>query len=200
MTAVALPTVIDLWLAPIGLNAKSSTCSESFSTAIPICAAFKCRYDWEGHPLRKDYPMRGPAKERSPRPAFAGKTNVVAGTPPSGRTLEALQEQVKRARDDMSSALPVDAEMLSRGDNTMVLSMGPQHPSTHGVLQIVLEIDRRERRQGRAGDRLPAHRHRENRRRSVLDASADGDRAHGLPCAANPTRSVTHWPSKSCSA
>ncbi len=23
----------------------------------------------------------------------------------------------------------------------MVLSMGPQHPSTHGVLQIVLEID-----------------------------------------------------------
>ena len=41
----------------------------------------------------------------------------------------------------MSSALPVDTELLARGDNTMVLSMGPQHPSTHGVLQIVLEID-----------------------------------------------------------
>jgi len=54
--------------------------------------------DWEGYPLRKDYPMRGPAAERSPRPAFANKSNVVAGTPPSGRTLEALQEQVKRAR------------------------------------------------------------------------------------------------------
>ncbi|HEY1882501.1 MAG TPA: NADH-quinone oxidoreductase subunit C [Candidatus Cybelea sp.] len=54
--------------------------------------------DWEGYPLRKDYPMRGPARERAPRPAFANKTNVVAGTPPSGRTLEALQEQVKRAR------------------------------------------------------------------------------------------------------
>ncbi|HEX4013824.1 MAG TPA: NADH-quinone oxidoreductase subunit C [Candidatus Cybelea sp.] len=55
--------------------------------------------DWEGHPLRKDYPMRGPARERAPRPAFANKTNVVAGTPPSGRTFEALQEQVKRARE-----------------------------------------------------------------------------------------------------
>jgi len=26
-------------------------------------------------------------------------------------------------------------------DNTMVLNMGPQHPSTHGVLRVVLEID-----------------------------------------------------------
>jgi hypothetical protein len=43
--------------------------------------------------------MRGPARERSPRPAFAGKSNVVAGTPPSGQTFEALQEEVKRARE-----------------------------------------------------------------------------------------------------
>jgi NADH-quinone oxidoreductase subunit D len=41
----------------------------------------------------------------------------------------------------VNPVLPVDTELLARGDNTMVLSMGPQHPSTHGVLQIVLEID-----------------------------------------------------------
>ncbi len=57
-------------------------------------------YDWEGYPLRKDYPLRGPARERSPRPAFALKSNVQAGTPPTGRTLEALQEQIKRARGE----------------------------------------------------------------------------------------------------
>jgi NADH-quinone oxidoreductase subunit C len=54
--------------------------------------------DWEGHPLRKDYPLRGPAREKSPRPAFALKSNVDAGTPPSGRTLEALQAQIAKVR------------------------------------------------------------------------------------------------------
>ena len=26
-------------------------------------------------------------------------------------------------------------------DNTMILNMGPQHPSTHGVLRLVIELD-----------------------------------------------------------
>jgi NADH-quinone oxidoreductase subunit C len=55
-------------------------------------------HDWEGAPLRKDYPLRGPARERAPRPPFALKSNVQAGTPPSGKTLAALQEQIRKAR------------------------------------------------------------------------------------------------------
>jgi NADH-quinone oxidoreductase subunit D len=38
-------------------------------------------------------------------------------------------------------AKPLSPDIVSQSGNTMVLSMGPQHPSTHGVLQIVLEID-----------------------------------------------------------
>jgi NADH-quinone oxidoreductase subunit C len=54
--------------------------------------------EWEGYPLRKDYPLRGPARERSPRPSFALKSNVAAGTPASGRTAAALQKQIAQAR------------------------------------------------------------------------------------------------------
>jgi NADH-quinone oxidoreductase subunit D len=32
-------------------------------------------------------------------------------------------------------------DVIERGDGRMVLSMGPQHPSTHGVLQVVTEIE-----------------------------------------------------------
>jgi NADH-quinone oxidoreductase subunit D len=39
------------------------------------------------------------------------------------------------------SATPLTPEIISHEGNAMVLSMGPQHPSTHGVLQIMLEIE-----------------------------------------------------------
>lgn len=39
------------------------------------------------------------------------------------------------------SATPLTPEVVSHEGNAMVLSMGPQHPSTHGVLQLVLEIE-----------------------------------------------------------
>ncbi len=41
--------------------------------------------------------------------------------------------------DPTAAGVPIDLEQL--GDNEMVLNMGPQHPSTHGVLRMLLTIE-----------------------------------------------------------
>ena len=32
-------------------------------------------------------------------------------------------------------------EVVDAGDGRMIISMGPQHPSTHGVLQVITELE-----------------------------------------------------------
>src|SRR5581483_1624381 len=41
----------------------------------------------------------------------------------------------------MAHLLPTPAVEEGAQDQTMILNMGPQHPSTHGVLRLLLEID-----------------------------------------------------------
>jgi len=37
--------------------------------------------------------------------------------------------------------LPEDVDEVPTADNTMIINMGPQHPSTHGVLRVMMELD-----------------------------------------------------------
>ena len=37
--------------------------------------------------------------------------------------------------------LPENVERVVTADETMIINMGPQHPSTHGVLRVMMELD-----------------------------------------------------------
>ena len=41
-----------------------------------------------------------------------------------------------------SSFMPSTSTVFEKtGENTMIVNMGPQHPSTHGVLRVVCELE-----------------------------------------------------------
>ncbi len=75
---------------------------------------------WEGHPLRKEHPAR--ATEMGPF-----------------RMPEIKEEEEQRAL----RFRPEDWGMKRTHEDTdfMFLNLGPQHPGTHGLLRIILELD-----------------------------------------------------------
>ena len=76
---------------PIGPSAKSSISSASSSTGTPICAASRCRYDWEGHPLRKGLSRCADRRANARRDRRSPKNNV----PPARRLRVARSKRCK---------------------------------------------------------------------------------------------------------
>jgi NADH-quinone oxidoreductase subunit C/D len=80
-------------------------------------------HGWVGHPLRKDYPLGGEPVQFT-----------VNRDDPS---LADLGKQVMGAPTGESDVPP----WFSGRSDTMILNVGPQHPATHGVLRVVVELD-----------------------------------------------------------
>ena len=86
-------------------------------------------YD-EGYPLRKDFPTEG--KGWRSRFEFLPNMDDKGGAPPHGEVPEAQRQVFSSDAGSVSS--PYRKEEL-------LLNMGPQHPSTHGVIRVVLALD-----------------------------------------------------------
>ena len=60
--------------------------------------------------------------------------------------LDTVDDRKVRLRDENSAVLRLSQEEASEitydeNDRRMIMNMGPQHPSTHGVLRVMLELD-----------------------------------------------------------
>jgi NADH-quinone oxidoreductase subunit C len=95
-----VPSVSDLWPSADWAEREVYDLFGIVFDGHPDLRRIQLPEEWEGYPLRKDYPLRGPAREATPRPSFALKSNVPAGTPPSGKVAEALRRQIARARGE----------------------------------------------------------------------------------------------------
>ncbi len=91
-------------------------------------------HDWVGHPLRKDYdlgaePVQFTVNPDEPALARLGEQHLEAPSPESDIP---PWFQTRAAGGDRGD---------SGGPTHMILNMGPQHPATHGVLRVVVELD-----------------------------------------------------------
>jgi NADH-quinone oxidoreductase subunit C/D len=75
---------------------------------------------WKGNPLRKEYPAR--ATEAGPY---------------------VLEEQMREIADKDLKFNPAEWGLRSQNEDTdlMFLNIGPQHPGTHGLLRLILQLD-----------------------------------------------------------
>lgn len=117
---LSLPTITHIWPAA---NWYEREVWDMFGIAFdghPHLERILMPKSWTGHPLRKDHPAR--ATEMDPYHLSPEKEN-------------AEQEALRFRPEEWGMRQERD------GSDFLFLNIGPQHPGTHGVLRIALQLD-----------------------------------------------------------
>jgi NADH-quinone oxidoreductase subunit C/D len=138
LTDLSVPSVVGLWN---GANWLEREVYDMFGITfedhpnlrrilMPDCYA-------EGHPLRKDFPLRGRfTRSEQTRRALAMQREDYYST----AELKVAEARWNGQVPSGALIVPDGLEPELRG-RRMQLNLGPQHPATHGVLRLVLELD-----------------------------------------------------------
>ena len=118
--SLSLDTITDLWPAANWYEREAWDMFGIRFSGHPHLRRILMPRDWDGHPLRKDHPAR--ATEMGPFHLSEAK--------------EEAQQELLRFR-------PEEWGMRRSRDDAdfLFLNVGPQHPGTHGILRIVLQLD-----------------------------------------------------------
>jgi NADH-quinone oxidoreductase subunit C/D len=117
--AASLPTVTDLWPAANWYEREAWDMFGIVFDGHPHLTRILMPPTWSGHPLRKDHPARA--------------TEMGVFQMPEPRA-EAEEEALRFHPERWGLARSEEDE------DFLFLNLGPQHPGTHGVLRIVLQL------------------------------------------------------------
>ena len=118
--ALSVDTITDLWPAANWYEREVWDMFGITFSGHPHLTRILMPATWEGHPLRKDHPARA--------------TEMGEFRLPDTKQ-DAEQEALRFRPEEWGMA-------RTRGDSDIIfLNIGPQHPGTHGVLRVVLQLD-----------------------------------------------------------
>jgi NADH-quinone oxidoreductase subunit C/D len=118
--SLSLPSIVDIWPAANWYEREAWDMFGINFEGHPHLRRLLMPPTWEGHPLRKDHPAR--ATEMGPYH---------------------LPEEKEEAEQAALLFHPEEWGMQRQGEDEdfMFLNLGPQHPGTHGILRIVLQLN-----------------------------------------------------------
>lgn len=117
-----VPSVVDIWPTANWLEREVYDLMGIRFQGHPDLRRILMPYDWEGHPLRKDYPRGG-----EPIPFTVNWSDP---------EFESLGRQILKPE-----LPPQEVPKGMDPERYLIVNMGPQHPSTHGVLRLIVELE-----------------------------------------------------------